>query len=389
MNNKYFDIVIIGAGAAGLTLASLLKNRSLCILDANSTIGAKIKVSGGGKCNITNRHMSSSFFDGDSRFVSDILGDLSPKKVIEIFTSSGANISLQEKIVKGQYFCKSSNEVIEHLKRSTKETRVELNCKVEKVVKSNTNFIIYTSNGEFTSKQLVVASGGLSYPALNATDIGFKIAEEFKHTITPTKPALVGFTLQPEQFWLKELSGISIIAKAQVSQKILTGSLLFAHRGVTGPLILNCSLYWNKGSVRLDFLPNIEIKKALKDKNKQIISQLNLPKNFSKAFLMHIGIDDKVVSKITQDEWQKLESINNYEFAPAGTFGYTKAEATKGGVNTDEIDSTNMQSKLVSELYFIGEVLDVTGELGGYNLHWAFASAHRCAKALAHSCPTN
>ena len=182
----------------------------------------------------------------------------------------------------------------------------------------------------------------MSYPSLGATDIGFKIAQKFGHTIIAPNPALVGFTVQKDQFWFKNLSGLSLEdVEIKVEDKVCRGGMLFTHKGCSGPVILSTSLYWQKGQISIDFLPS---KKSY------------LPKRFK-----------KVIQNSKFD-------IHNYSFSPAGNFGYTKAEVTKGGVDTNEIDVNTMESNLQKGLYFIGEVLDVTGELGGYNFQWAFSS---------------
>ena len=263
--------------------------------------------------------------------------------LLKFLNANRVNPILNEKIVKGTYFCKSSQDVIDMFKKLNSKTKLFLNTEVKDVEFTNDKFIIETNNQQIESKKLIVASGGLSYPSLGATDIGFKIAQKFGHTIIKPNPALVGFTVQKEQFWFKELSGLSLDeVHIKVANKICKGSLLFTHKGCSGPVILSTSLYWQKGQISIDFLPS---KKSY------------LPKRFK-----------KVIQNSKFD-------IHNYSFSPAGNFGYTKAEVTKGGVDTNEIDVNTMESRLQKDLYFIGEVLDVTGELGGYNFQWAFSSA--------------
>ena len=182
---------------------------------------------------------------------------------------------------------------------------------------------------------------------------------------------------------MKTLSGISFNASLIVEGKTLESDLLFTHKGISGPVVLSGSLYWKKGKMALDFLPNSDLKKLLDKKlKKQISSQLPLPKRFVLEFLKSIEVEDKPIYKLKTEELEKLQVLKNYEFAPAGNFGFTKAEVTKGGVCTDEINSVTFESKLQKDLYFIGEVLDVTGELGGYNFQWAFASAIALTKGI-------
>lgn len=227
----------------------------------------------------------------------------------------------------------------------------------------------------------MIASGGLSFPLLGASDFGHRAAESFGHTIIRTAPALVGLTLQKEQFFFKELSGIATEVEIKVGEHLCAGSLLFAHKGISGPAVLDASLYWEKGKIEIDFLPQWQPEEH-QDSSKLLSSVLPLPKRVSKAFLAALEIADRPINQLKSDEKKRLLSLKRYLLAPAGTFGYSKAEVTRGGVDTDEIDSKTMMSKKCDGLYFVGEVVDVTGRLGGYNFQWAFSSAYVCAKAL-------
>jgi len=337
-----FDVAIIGAGASGLMAASRLQNKKVCIIDKNKSIGAKIKVSGGAKCNITNKYLNSSHYLGDKSFIDEVFTRFDNTKLLSFLNKNKVSPTLNEKIVKGTYFCKSSNEPIAMFKKLIQTTKQYLNCEVLDVEFYNEKFIIKTTQGCIEAKKLIVASGGLSYSSLGATDIGFKIAEQFGHTVNKLDPALVGFTVQKDQFWFKELSGLSLEVRITVGDKKIEGMMLFTHKGCSGPVILTTSLYWQKGSISIDFAPH---KKSY------------LPKRFKQAI-------------------KNLElNIHNYTMAPAGNFGYTKAEVTKGGIQTSELKK-NMESKYQKGLYFIGEAVDVTGELGGYNFQWAFSSGY-------------
>jgi len=342
-----YDICIIGAGASSLMCASNIENKSICIIDTNANIGAKIKVSGGGKCNITNEYLNEDYFLGDNEFIKTAIDSFSNKDLIKFLKNNNLSFELNPKIVKGTYFCKSSNDVLSMFKNLTKHCHFELNTKVNDV-QYNDKYIIKTTNKKIEAKKLIVASGGMSFTNLGASSIGYDIAKQFGHTITRLDPALVGFTVQKDQFWFKQLSGLSMDVKIKVEQKELEGSFLFTHKGCSGPIILTTSLYWKKGKISIDFAPK-------KDSY--------LQKRFKRA-IKDLDID-----------------IHNYEFSPAGNFGFSKAEVTKGGICTNDINS-NMQSKIQKDLYFIGEVLDVTGELGGYNFQWAFSSAMACARSL-------
>jgi len=366
-------------------LASQIKNKKICLIDSNDKIGAKIKVSGGAKCNITNEKVCFKNYLGDEEFIKNTLSQYSNKDLLNFLNENGVYPKVNPKIVKGTYFCNSSKEVISMFEKLTSHVKKYMNTKVldldfDKHYKIKTN-----NKQEILAEKLIVASGGLSYQTLGATSIAYDIASKFGHTINQTKPALVGFTVQKEQFWFKNLSGISTMVEAKIpyktEMKSFYGSLLFAHKGCSGPVILNSSLYWQKGKMSLDFLPSKKIEPLFKG-NKKISSAIPLPKRFMTEFLNSIQLEDKAVSSLSNEEKEKIKLLKNYEFSPAGTFGYTKAEVTSGGINTDEIDHETYESKKQKDLYFIGECLDATGELGGYNFQLYFSQAYVCAKGF-------
>ena len=379
---KMHDIVFIGAGASALMAASHLLDKDVALIESNAKIGAKILISGGGKCNLTNRHATEHNYLGDEAFVKTVFSKWSPKETIAF--AKAYDIKLEER-EHGQLFCaRSAKELTEVFAHINRKHTFYLNTKVLHVRKTDEYFNIETSNGTIGAKRLVVASGGLSYASIGASDIGYEIAKNFGHSIVTPSPALVGLTLQKEQFWMKDLSGIALNVSLHVEGKVFNENLLFAHKGISGPAVLSGSLYWKKGALSIDFLPHIDSLEMLfkTQGKKQISTALTLPKRFTKAFLEASGMEDKVLSKLNALEKEMLLSLKNYMFSPAGNFGYTKAEATKGGVCTDEIELVTMQSKLCKGLYFIGEVLDVTGELGGFNFQWAFASGVCVSRAL-------
>ena len=345
-----YDVLIIGGGASALMLGSLLnKNKKVAILEQNSKLGQKLRISGGGKCNITNAIVSSDNYLGDEIFVQNVLDRFDNSWLLDFLASHSLVPFLKQD---NCYFCKhSSSEILDVFHSQINHIKKMMNTKVDKVTKKDDVFIVKTDKGDLRAKKIVIASGSKSYPKIGGSDIGFKIATHFGHTIKEFEPVLVGFTVQPEQFWFKKLSGVSFDTSATVNGKTFSGALLFTHKGISGPLVLNLSLYWKKGKIEFDFL-----------------SSPYLPKRFVKAFKEGTGLEKK--------------DLKSYSFAPAGNFGFTKAEASRGGINTDEIDMYTMQSKLVDGLYFTGEVIDVTGELGGYNLQWAFSSAAVCAEHL-------
>lgn len=373
MHSKIYDVIILGAGASGLMAgANLPKGLSVLVIDANASFGKKIAISGGGKCNITNANISEDNFLGKSEFVKKVLQGYTYRDILNYFKHI-AFIKRDD----GKYFTKNgAKQIVDFFRTHTKHCHIELNQKCESVTKKDDLFICKCQNGIFKSRHFVVASGGMSFANLGASSIGYEIATHFGHEITPTQPALVGLSLQKDEWWMKSLSGISLKVKIYVDDKIIEDELLFSHRGISGPAVLNLSLYWTKKRVRVNFLPKKDLKSYLDmSSKKQISSSLPLAKRFIKSFLQHIELEDKSICKLSKSDMQKLSLIHSYEFAPAGNFGYSKAEVTKGGVKTDMIDADSMESERIKNLYFLGEVLDVTGELGGYNLHFALISA--------------
>ena len=378
--NEEIDVAIIGAGAGGLMVASLLREGRAVIFEGNSRPGAKIAVSGGGRCNITNEVVEPAYYLGNPYFVDEVLRVFDQHDLLEWLRDRGLKPVLQKN---RQYFCsKSANQLLDILNKESRKQSLLLGHKVENVLKKEDWFYLQTAKKRYRTKSVVVASGGLSFPQLGADDIGYRVAESFGHRIVSTAPALVGFTVQKEQFFFKELSGISTEVEIRVADQVCKGSLLFAHKGISGPAVLDTSLYWKKGKIDVDFLPGWSIQEHRSSK-KLVSSLLPLPKRVSKAFLEHLNIPDRPMHQLKTVEQEKLLGLKHYAFAPAGTFGYSKAEVTRGGVDTDEIDSKTMMSKKCEGLYFVGEVLDVTGRLGGYNFQWAFSSATICAKALS------
>jgi len=377
---RVFDIVFIGAGASALMASSFLKNRSIALVEASGKIAPKIKISGGGRCNFTNKQVSFQNYLGDFELIEKTFKSFGQKELLQFFDKNGLRYELRNN---GKYFCKnSSSQIIEIFSRLTKGCEFFLGERVESVSYKK-NFIIKTDKQTIEAKKLVVSSGGLSYSGLGATKIGYEIAKQFGHTIITPAPALVGFTLQKEQFWMKNLSGISLKVALHVEGKKFEDDILFAHRGISGPSVLSASLYWKKGHIWLDFSPEMKISTLLRNKTKkQISSVLPFPKRFTKEYLSSIGLDDMGVYKLKEDEIKKLEELNHYEFSPAGNFGFSKAEVTRGGVDCSEINHLSFESIMQKNLYFIGEVLDVTGELGGYNFQWAFSSAVAMVKNI-------
>lgn len=378
---KIYDVLILGAGASGLMCASHLdKSLSIVIVEGNGKIAQKLKISGGSKCNITNVHVSQNNYDGDSEFISNVLDAFSKEDLLNYLRINGV-----EPVVRKDryYFCKdSSDEIINIFKRATKHVDMLLDRDILEVKKSDDIFEVKTSKGILRAKNVVVATGGKSYKELGASDIGLEIAKSFGIKVKEFTPALVGLTVQKEQFWMKELSGLSCLVTVKVNDKTLQEELLFAHKGISGPSVLSASLYWQKGNIAIDFLPRNNILELIKDSKKLLSSVIPLPKRLSKAILEALSVEDTECKKISNDIKEKLVRIHAYEFAPAGNFGFSKAEVSRGGVVTDELNPYTMEVLDLKNLYFIGEVVDVTGELGGYNFQWAFSSGYVCAKGI-------
>nr|WP_315060606.1 aminoacetone oxidase family FAD-binding enzyme [uncultured Campylobacter sp.] len=405
---KIYDVLIIGAGAAGLFLAANLRGKSVAVLEKNATPGKKILASGGGRCNVTNRRIDASNYLGDANFVKNILKNLDFKDVLKFFSELKFNEQKQN-----QFFCESgAKDVLGVLLKRARQSGAQIFCGVcvkgarkiladengqilEKLKSEQTEiFEVLAENGDkFYAKNLVVASGGLSYKSLGASGIGYEIAQSFGTSVATPAPALVGFTVQKDEFWFKNLSGvcfpaeISVVcaSKNAVNRELKTprkfaGDILFTHKGISGPAVLNASLFWQNGLIAINFCPNFSIETAQKSK-KQLSTVLPLPRRFTLEFLRAAGLSDKPYCEYKADETAKIWRLFAYEFAPAGTFGFERAEVTKGGVDTDALDA-NRGYNGTHGLYFIGEVLNVTGMLGGYNLHFAFACAANLAKRL-------
>jgi len=354
--------------------------KNICLIDSSLKLAPKIKVSGGAKCNITNEFVTYKNYLGDKDFIKEILQKFSKDDLLKFLNKNQVFPKINPKIVKGTYFCDSSQDVIDMFSRLTTHVKKYLGTKVLDI-DFDEFYKIKTDSKTIEAKKVVVASGGLSYPLLGASSIGFDIAKKFGHTITKCEPALVGFTVQKEQFWFKDLSGISMNVMTSVEGKSFEGSLLFAHKGCSGPVILTTSLHWKKGKIIVDFLPKKRVENFLVG-NKNISTALPLAKRFIQEFLKSIEVEDKTVSKLTNIEKEKLKLLNNYEFSPAGNFGYSKAEVTKGGINTDEINHQTFESLKQKNIFFLGECLDITGELGGFNFQIVFSQAYICAQQL-------
>lgn len=372
-----FDVAILGGGAAGLMCAAWLNAHSTLrvgVIEGNAKPGAKIRISGGGKCNLTNISVTEEHYLGDTALVAEVLKRFDNRALLEWVGARGCRPVLR----KGRYyFCPhSAQELIDILLRAARKSRLLTGQKIAGVEKNGSYFTVKTQAETITAKQVVVATGGVSYAAVGASDIGLKIAQSFGIATLPFKPALAGMTLQKEQFWMKGLSGISFPVSIRIGDKKVREEMLFAHRGISGPAVLSASLYWEKGVIEIDFLDGRDVQTLIGGGgNKKLSTALPLPKRFVSAMLEHLGVSDVPCAALKANTRSRLDAFGSYRFAPAGTFGFTKAEVSKGGVSTRMLQTPSCEAVGTRGLYFIGEVADVTGELGGYNFQWAFSSA--------------
>ena len=378
---KIYDVIILGAGASGLMCAANIgKKKSVAIVEVNDRVAKKLKISGGGKCNITNATVTTKNFDGDSEFISYVLKKFSRDNLLTYLERNRVELELRKDCY---YFCKhSADEIIDVLKRGAKHSEIILNSKIEKVTKTEELFEVKTDIASYRAKNVVVATGGKSFKTLGASEVGLEIAKSFALEVKEFAPALVGLTVQKKEFWMRELSGLSSYVEIKVEDRVINEEMLFAHKGISGPAILSASLYWKKGEMSIDFLPNKNILEMSEGSKKLVSSVIGLPKRLSKALLKVLNIEDKECKQLSNEDKKKLSLIHSYKFAPAGNFGFTKAEVSRGGIVANELNKESLESKKVKGLYFIGEVTDVTGELGGYNFQWAFSSAYICAQAI-------
>jgi predicted Rossmann fold flavoprotein len=387
MKNE-FDVIIIGAGAAGLMTAAQATKRgkTVLLIESNKSPGRKIIISGGGRCNFTNLEVDASFYVSQNKhFVKSALKQYTNWDFIDLVCQH--DIKYHEKTL-GQLFCNtSSKEILNMLLKEIGPT-ADIKCdeRVSEVIK-NELYEVKTNRDIYTAKSLVVASGGLSMPKMGASDIGYKIARQFGHKVIETNPALVPFTADEDlKKEFSTISGVSVLANVYSGDKSFNENILFTHRGLSGPAILKASLYWkNREKVKINFMPIADIQDIVRGAGKKILSNAlkeHLPARFIETWVGQIPrILNKKGSEISNKEITELrEILHEYEFIPSGTEGYRKAEVTRGGVSTDHVSSKTMESKLSPGLFFIGEVLDITGLLGGYNFQWAWSSGHVAAQ---------
>jgi predicted Rossmann fold flavoprotein len=379
------DVLIIGGGAAGLFCAIQAgkRGRKVIVLEHAERIGKKIAISGGGRCNFTNLQSSAeSFLSGNPHFCKSALARFTPADFVSLVEKH--RIAYHEKKL-GQLFCDgSSRQIIEMLLTEARDARVEIrrSSSVRAVEKRNC-FEVSTNDGAIASQSLVVATGGLSIPPLGATDFGYRLARQFGLTIIEPWPALVPFTLAPETLReLGPLSGISLDASVNCDGQQFRENILITHRGLSGPAVLQISSYWHPGlGVTINLLPDHDALSVLRENENQEITLANflsqfLPRRFALAWCA-LNFPSQPLKRYTPSQLANIaQRLNQWEIIPTGTEGYKKAEVTAGGISTVELSSQTMEVKSAPGLYFIGEVVDVTGQLGGHNFQWAWASGY-------------
>ncbi|MEQ1403666.1 NAD(P)/FAD-dependent oxidoreductase [Neorhizobium sp. Rsf11] len=392
---RKFDVVILGAGAAGMMCAIRAgrRSRSVLLLDHARAPGEKIRISGGGRCNFTNIHASArNFLSANPHFAKSALARFTPRDFLDMMEAH--RIAWHEKTL-GQLFCdESAKDIIRMLLSEMKAANVvlELQKQITAVEKTPDGFRIVTSDGPVEAGALVVATGGKSIPKMGATGFAYEIARQFGFKIVEPRPALVPLTLDPNLLEkLAPLSGIAAPAEVRHGKTTFREALLFTHRGLSGPSILQISSYWREGDdITLVIEPDLDIAAILRAARKtngrqaaQTVLAETLPKRLAQFFAESRGLQNTHLADLSDKAIDGLAtSIQSWTIRPAGSEGYRTAEVTLGGIDTFELDSKTMQAKAVPGLYFIGECVDVTGWLGGYNFQWAWASGHVCGEAL-------
>ena len=383
-----FDALILGAGAAGLLCAAEAgkRGRRVAVLERADRIGKKILISGGGRCNFTNIHCRpENFISANEHFAKSALARYTPSDFIALVEKY--RIPYHEKTL-GQLFCeRSAQDITNMLEAECREAAAQIVLDVKILdVQRTTEFVVRTDFAEFRAPALVVATGGLSIPKIGATAQGYDLARQFGLKIVKTRPALVPLVLtKKEQSLYGDLAGVSASVVASTDHQSFREQMLFTHRGLSGPAILQISSYWEKGApLRIDLAPDREVTSAIRAAKTRNLAAARaaflgvLPRRFAERWLeLHAP-----QSWANQDlEWLERD-LHEWILVPADTEGYEKAEVTAGGVDTDELSGKTMESRKVRGLFFIGEVVDVTGHLGGFNFQWAWASAAAAGRAL-------
>ena len=387
MKEKY-DVIIVGAGAAGMMSAieAGKRGRKVLLVDHAKKIGEKIRISGGGKCNFTNINAHhSKFISNNPKFIISALKQYTQNDFINLIKKH--NIKFHEKKL-GQLFCdESAQQIIDMMLLECKCANVILkkDTKITDIDKEGDKYFIMVGSDKFLSESLIIATGGLSIPKIGATQFGYDIAKKFNLKVVTTLPALVPLTFSEKILDIcKELTGLSVEAVVLFKKTFFEEGMLFTHRGLSGPSILQISSYWKLGEdIKINLSPKLDIIKFLEDRKNSnpkqdinvIISEI-LPKRLAYIICNENNVSGNICELSNKVLNQLSTSINAWAISPTGSEGYRTAEVTLGGIDTDEISSKTMMSKKHPGLFFIGEVVDVTGHLGGYNFQWAWSSGY-------------
>ena len=383
-----YDVIIIGAGAAGLMSAieAGKRGRKVLLVDHSRKIGEKIRISGGGRCNFTNTNThSSKFISKNPNFAISALSQYTQNDFIDLIKKH--KIEFHEKKL-GQLFCDgSAQQIIDMLLSECEMAKVTLRkgVVVENVDKQGDQYLIDANSEKYSCDSLVIATGGLSIPKIGASKFGYEVAKKFNLNIIETLPALVPLTFNEKILMMcRELSGLSLEAIVSFNKTIFEEGMLFTHRGLSGPSILQISSYWKLGNnIKINLSPNLDVFKLLEDrKNSNPKQDINtviveiLPKRLAHMICKENNVSGNI-SELSNKVLKELsDAINAWVINPIGSEGYRTAEVTLGGIDTDEISSKTMMSVKHPGLFFIGEVVDVTGHLGGYNFQWAWSSGY-------------
>ncbi len=390
-----FDVIVIGAGAAGMMCAAEAgkRGKTVLLIDHYHKLGEKIRISGGGRCNFTNIHTRpENFLSNNPHFCRSALARYTPQDFIKLVDSHG--IAWHQKTL-GQLFCDDSAVlIINMLKTECDRAHVELRMSygVNGVSRESNGFLVSTAQGNFKSAALVIATGGLAVPKIGATPFGYKIAEQFGLKIVPPRAALVPLSFDPESLaQYGDLSGLSLNAEVSCNDGVFREALLLTHRGLSGPAILQISSYWQNGSskepIHINLLPDaatLEWLTAQRHAKTQFSNLLaeRFPKRFAQQWCEAHQLMKPAIQFSDKAFAAALSGLQDWQVKPSGTLGYNKAEVTLGGVDTHALSSKSMEANAVPGLFFIGEVVDVTGHLGGFNFQWAWASAVAAGQAL-------
>ena len=385
--NKY-DVIIIGAGAAGMMSAieAGKRGRKVLLVDHYKKIGEKIRISGGGRCNFTNINTNpNKFLSQNPKFVRSALSQYTQNDFINLINKY--EIKFHEKKL-GQLFCDhSAQQIVEMLLKECDLANVTILKEfiIKNIEKDNDQYLVSTETEQYSSVSLIVATGGLSVPKIGATSFGYEIAKKFDHNIIETLPALVPLTFNEKILEIcKELTGLSVEAIVSFNKVLFQEGMLFTHRGLSGPSILQISSYWKQGdNIKVNLSPKLNVYQLLEEKRKSnpkfdilnIVSEI-LPKRLAQIICSENKVSGNISELSNKILKQLSENINSWLINPTGSEGYRTAEVTLGGVDTKELSSKTMMSNKHKNLFFIGEVVDVTGHLGGYNFQWAWSSGY-------------